>query len=331
MGAPQRAGLRESLEKSLASLVSAQYGLFTRRQSRERGVSDGMLRHALTCGRVERVSRTVYRLTAAQPSWHQSVLAACLSAGEESYASHRTAGRLWELEGITQAPIELTTAHDVRSGPRTIIHRVEGFPACDVQRDAIPVTQPARTLLDLASVLRAEELELALDSALRRRLLSVPRLRWQLDHFGTRGRAGAGNLRELLEARPTGDALSESGLETRLFRLISTAGLPPPTRQYEIRDGQGFVARVDLAYPSQRLAIEADGYRYHSGQQVWERDLARRNALGSLGWMLLHFSFKQVVHRGGEVISTIASALERRNFGAKWLLYDHLAPEKRRS
>lgn len=70
---------------------------------------------------------------------------------------------------------------------------------------------------------------------------------------------------------------------------------------------------------SKGVAIEADGYHFHSGRQVWERDLARRNRLGSLGWMLPHFSFNQVVHRGGEVVSTIANALERGNSGGAWL------------
>jgi very-short-patch-repair endonuclease len=84
-----------------------------------------------------------------------------------------------------------------------------------------------------------------------------------------------------------------------------------------IRDGRGFVARVDLAYPAQKLAIEADGYRYHSGRQVWERDLARNNELGGLGWMLLHFTHHQVVNCGDEVITAIAKALLSRNSWAE--------------
>ncbi len=67
--------------------------------------------------------------------------------------------------------------------------------------------------------------------------------------------------------------------------------------------------------PKQGVAIEADGYRYHSGRQVWERDLARRNALQSLGWVVLHFTHYQVVSRKEEIVTMIKAALERATFG----------------
>ncbi|MDQ3751931.1 MAG: endonuclease domain-containing protein [Actinomycetota bacterium] len=213
------------------------------------------------------------------------------------------------MEGIEGTPLEVSTTRDVRRLPGVIVHRVTSWPPCDIETSVTPITKPERTLLDLAATIPVARLELALDSSLRRRITTVPRLQWRLNEVGTKGKARSNVLRQLLAERPVGQAVPESGLETRLHRLIADSELPPPERQYVIRSGNNFVARVDFAYPKQRVAIEADGYRYHSGRQVWERDLARRNALQGLGWSVLHFTHHQVVHRRENVVSTIESAL----------------------
>jgi very-short-patch-repair endonuclease len=69
------------------------------------------------------------------------------------------------------------------------------------------------------------------------------------------------------------------------------------------------LARVDLAYPDVLLAIEADGYRYHSGRVAWQRDLERRNALTSRGWRVIHVTWKDVVLEGERVAADIRRAL----------------------
>lgn len=46
-------------------------------------------------------------------------------------------------------------------------------------------------------------------------------------------------------------------------------------RQYEVESGSRLIARVDLAYPEIRLAVECDGWEHHSGRAAWERDRSR--------------------------------------------------------
>jgi very-short-patch-repair endonuclease len=72
---------------------------------------------------------------------------------------------------------------------------------------------------------------------------------------------------------------------------------PSPVAQYEVRDGTRLVARVDFAYPEARLAIEADGYRFHGTHRQWKKDLKRRTILAGLGWRVLHFSWEDVHDR----------------------------------
>jgi very-short-patch-repair endonuclease len=94
-----------------------------------------------------------------------------------------------------------------------------------------------------------------------------------------------------------------------LLRLLKRHGLPPPVAQYEVKEGEALVARLDFAYPSLRLGIEADGYRWHSGAERWRRDLRRENRLKLLGWTLLRFSWEDVHRRPELVASQIRAAL----------------------
>ncbi|HEV2757425.1 MAG TPA: DUF559 domain-containing protein [Actinomycetota bacterium] len=169
------------------------------------------------------------------------------------------------------------------------------------------MTTPARTLLDLGAVEPVDKVEAALDGALRTGLVSLPRLRWFVSAYGGRGTRGTGTIKRLFAARPTGYVPPHSPLEAKVWKLIVDAGLPLPVRQHEVRVGRQFIARVDLAYPDLRVAVEADGYRWHSGRREWSRDLTRRNRLTALGWRVLHVTHEDVQERPGE----IARDLER--------------------
>jgi very-short-patch-repair endonuclease len=176
---------------------------------------------------------------------------------------------------------------------------------------SIPVTTATRTLLDLGAVAQPLAVEAAVAEALRRRLTTPRQLEQVLERAGGRGRRGAKVLRsivdELQERRP------ESVLELRLMRLLRRSGLPKPVAQYNIKLRGKLVARVDLAYPESRLAIEADGYRYHGDPGAWRRDLARRNALTALGWHIVHVTWEDLANRPGTVLRQVRGALESRN------------------
>ena len=77
-------------------------------------------------------------------------------------------------------------------------------------------------------------------------------------------------------------------------------------------EGEREVARIDLAYPRARLAIEADSFRWHSGRETWQRDLSRQNLLVLRGWTVLRFTWDDVAHRGGHVVAEVARALEQK-------------------
>lgn len=80
------------------------------------------------------------------------------------------------------------------------------------------------------------------------------------------------------------DGLAESPAETWLRLLVLRAGLPPPTAQFVGRRVDGrFVARVDLAWPEQRVALEYDG-AWHARPGQLSKDRRRLDALADEGW-----------------------------------------------
>jgi hypothetical protein len=89
-------------------------------------------------------------------------------------------------------------------------------------------------------------------------------------------------LRAILDERSR-RSVPERVVETRFLRLVKEAGLPLPTPQLKVFDGGRFLARVDFAYPEAKVAIEVDGYRYHSGYAAWNHDRQRRNGLIAAG------------------------------------------------
>jgi Protein of unknown function (DUF559) len=66
---------------------------------------------------------------------------------------------------------------------------------------------------------------------------------------------------------------------------------------YTVMLGEQFVARVDMALPHLRLAIEADGYATHALRPGFERDRERAALLQLAGWSVLSFTANQIRRR----------------------------------
>ncbi|WP_307873777.1 MULTISPECIES: DUF559 domain-containing protein [unclassified Frankia] len=112
------------------------------------------------------------------------------------------------------------------------------------------------------------------------------------------------------------DARAESPLESRLRLALADRGLRPAEVQFAVVDEVGRpVARADLAYPEQRLLVEADGavfHRDHAGDpQPLYRDRERQNALARLGWTVLRFTWSDVLTRPDDVADVVCRALSR--------------------
>jgi hypothetical protein len=274
------------LDAEIASLAALQHGIFTLADLSRLGVTRSARRHRLEAGRWTTLFDGVYTLTGHPLAWRGQLLATCHAGGLDARASHRAAAALWGFPGHGDPPVEITCPRWRRHHTTDLV--IHETTALDDARaiERIPVTSPARTLLDLGAVCSFTLVEMGLDFALRTGIVTLPDLRTMLDGTGRRGRNGTGVLRSLLAERGAQTA-TESPQETRLVRLIRRHGFTGFVPQFVVRHHGRFVARVDIGFPEWRIALEYESYRHHTGREALERDSARRNGLMRAGWMVV--------------------------------------------
>jgi very-short-patch-repair endonuclease len=309
------AGFTQSpLETGIERLAAAQFGLVSRTQAKALGLTNDILRRRLDSGRWESIHRDVFRIAGAPISLRQRMLAACLGWGPDALISFNSAMRLWELPGTwgDEPQHIIVDRGRRRSDYPARRHWLGPLPRGDITaKGPIPVTTVSRTFVDVAGCAPSEELEDALDDALRRRLTSIPRMRRQLEAAGRRKRVAI--LRALLDARDPTTRPPESLLETKVARILRSAKLTGLVAQHNIVVEGHVIARVDFAIPTAKVAVEADGYRWHSDRAQWQRDLERRNALTNLGWRIIHITWDDL-SRPQAIIDQVEQALRARFF-----------------
>lgn len=271
-------------------------------QVRAVGLSGSAVAHRLATGRLHRfvAGSLLVGHTAAPPLAAET--AALLMCAPDPVLSHISAAA---LSGICGAgPLVHVTVPRSGSSARSgvEIHRVTALDARDRTIMAgLPVTTPARTLVDLASLLPEDQLDAALERARASRIVRPAEVHAALDR--ARCRRGTGVLRRLLEARPT---LTRSQAERRLLDLVRRAGLPRP--ETNVRIGR---YEVDALWRSERLVVEVDGFAYHAGREAFERDRRRDADLHAAGHRVLRVTWRRITGEPEAVIATIAQALAR--------------------
>lgn len=281
--------------REIAALFAAQHAVVARSQILRVGVSASAISRRLGSGEWVAVLPSVYSLAAAPKNGRQGAMAGALWGGTEALISHRSAAALWNLQGVKQHQVELTIP--TRSGlhsKRLKVHRADLGPRDRRRIDEIPVTSPERTLIDLAVVLDVGALEIALEDALRKGLTNVSKVQRHLGDFGHAGRTGSRRLAELLAMRGPIAKPTDSTLEVLAIGVLRRFGLPEPTRQHRVVHNGAFIGRIDLCYPEAQLVIEADGFEWHSGRQVFESDRIRQNELVALGWRVIRVTKDQL-------------------------------------
>jgi hypothetical protein len=290
---------------TIARLARDTHSLVTRRQLLDHGVDDYRIDHRVRSGLLIPVHPGVYRLAGLDPFFEQSVLAACLATG--GVASGRSAGALFRLRGVQPGTIEITVSD--KRAPRldgVVTHHSRLLQATTI--GIIPVTMPAQTLLGLADVV-PRLAEGALNDALARGVVTLPRMVRFLNQAGRRGRGGTTRLRELVQDQIIAGAPTESWLEDRLLELIRAHGLPEPVRQFWLPVADGKRIRFDFAYPLRRLDIEADSRLFHSTPADRRRDAARDDAARRAGWAVERVTWLQMEEEPAAVAARIGASL----------------------
>jgi very-short-patch-repair endonuclease len=165
----------------------------------------------------------------------------------------------------------------------------------------IPVTTPARTLVDLAAVLALEKLARACHEAGVRYETTPAQVELVLERRPSS--PGATKLRRILR----GDVhVTLSELERRFLELLGEADLPPPETN---RPAGG--RRVDCRWPNQRLTVELDSYRYHHSRHAWEQDRRREREAHARGDQHRRYTYADVTDHPHQMLAELRALLQR--------------------
>jgi hypothetical protein len=159
--------------------------------------------------------------------------------------------------------------------------------------DGLACADGLQTLVDLAVSLDDVTWEQALESAVRKRLTTVAAMEAVLPGLGAARVAGTARIRRVLALRPPHAPATESLLETLMVQLArDVQGIGELIRQYEVWDGDLFIARVDLCRADLGFFLELDG-EHHKGQPVYDA-VRQTNVVAATGMLPGRFTWTEV-------------------------------------
>jgi very-short-patch-repair endonuclease len=264
------------LDEVIAALAADQHGVVGRSQLLAAGVGSRAIEHRIAAGRLHLLYRGVYavghRVLSQRGRWMAATLAA------DGVLSHRSAGALWDIRQW-QGRIDITTPRTRAKRPGLLLHRAVLAPDEITVRDGIPVTTPARTLLDLAGVLQRHQLQQAINEA---EILRLPGPHHLASRYPTK--RGTRALRAL--APPTH---TKRDLEARFHTFLNDRRFPRPQTNTVIEGKE-----VDFAWPDRRLIIELDSWEYHRTRQAFEDDRQRDRHFAARGWRVIRVTWRDL-------------------------------------
>ena len=296
-----------SRDERIAAVAAHQRGRIARRQLEAIGISSSSVAWRISRARLIRSLRGVFVVG------HQAAVE--LGAETEAVLSVRSGGALshWSAAALlglwTPAPRAIEVVVDIWDGatnPGVSVHRSRILESRDLWiRKGLPVTSPARTLLDIAVSATDRQLEIAFDRGIVERILKPSHVVDVLDRAG--GHRGRARLGALLARESDASTMTSSEIEERMLALIRDAGLPVPKVNFPFGP-----YKLDFYWPDARFALEVDGYRFHSSRYRFERDRRKDNDLRRAGIEVMRTVAREIKERSYALIADVTRSLARR-------------------
>jgi very-short-patch-repair endonuclease len=283
---------KSAKDLALAAMADSRHGVVTRALLLNAGFSSEDVARLVKARRLHRLHQGVYAVGHQVLTTEGRWMAAALAVG--GALSHTTAAAAWDLRRTSSPLIHVTVPGDPgrkrRKGMK--VHRSTTLTDAEISVwRGIPITTPARTIIDLARTLKGRALEHVIDLADQRGLVDFDQLRT----------ARSASLQAVLSRyRP---APTRSELEERFLTLCDDHGIKRPETNTRI---EGF--EVDFVWRDRRLIVEVDGYAYHRSPEAFETDRERDVTLTVAGWRVLRFTWAQIGTRAGWVAAAITGA-----------------------
>jgi very-short-patch-repair endonuclease len=285
-------------------LARTQHGVISRGQLVRCGQSPGQIARLIRRGLLIRQWCGVYRATPAQASFESTLWVVALATA--GVLSGTTASYLWDMLDHHSGPIRVVVPRHRRLLPLAGVQvlRRDLRPTVRDSRYGLPVTARPTAAIDHLVTLPLGEACAFTDRALQRGWLYRHHLTARLSS----PQVGNQVLRRVVAKLENG---AEAESERLLHRLLRANGITGWVANYPVLVGGVVRARIDVAFPDLRIAIEVDGFAYHSDRERFQRDRSRQNLLVGLGWTVLRFTWDDVTLRPDEVLAVIATEIAK--------------------
>lgn len=227
------------------------------------------------------------------------IRAAVIACGARALASHHAALALYGIRPLPEGPIDVTAVgrHVAPRGVRPHTARTL-HPAERRELHGIPLTSPARALLDVAPELTRRELADAVERAQVKRLVTKRELAAVIARAPRR--PGVAALRPLAED----SAFTRSRAERKLVALLRAAELPEPVFNAVVLGTE-----VDALWERHRVVLEFDSYAFHSTRAAFERDRRKTALLQRARHAVLRTTWAELTDRSYALVARVAEAL----------------------
>ena len=296
-------------------VAERQHGAVSRAQLLDAGASRHSIEWAVAVGEVLRVSAAVFVVAGSPRTWRQALMVAVLDAGPGACVSHRAAAILLGIARRNlREVVEITSprgrSHDLAE---VVVHRPLDlvYDRDVIVIDGIPCTGPLRTLVDYGVSESWLEVWDAIERAIQADLVTHRGCEWMLSRLSKQGRHGCGLFRRALDERALKMKAPDKGLlEPRFAGLAARYRLPRYAYQHDVfGDGSVF---SDFAWLAEKVIVEVKGFATHGTPQAMTDDFEREHRLIAAGWIVLSFTWNQVVRRPKYVADRILQVLGSR-------------------
>lgn len=288
----------------IEELADSRDGVLTLEEATRGGLTPRQIQHRVRSGQWIRLHPGVYLVGRREPDQRAATRAAVAWAGARAVASGLTAAWWWGLGDWAPAAAEVTVP-DTRSRRRQAgvrLHRRNLDPTDLVVLRGLPVTALPLTVLDTAVALGDDSGRQLVDRALQRRM-SFAEL--HVAYCRALGRHGSPWLGRVLREAADG-ACSQA--ERVLHRLLRQARIDSWVANYRVVLS-GIDYWIDVAFVVHRLAVEVDGWAWHSDVDRFARDRRRQNALVLAGWTVLRFTWHDLTSQPAVVVAQIKAVI----------------------
>lgn len=287
--------------REIAEVAAGQYGVISRAQLIDRGVSRSTIARWADAGRVHPVHPAVFAVGHSRLSPTGRLHAALLYAGGRAGLSHQTAAWWWGLIDTAPRVIHVATDHKRRSLDAVWVHRPRDLDL--VQHNGLPVTSVARTLLDLAATMSFNAVRRAFAEASRLGRVDPAAIIAELG----RGRKGSSRLRKVIQIYIPELTNTISEPEELFVLLLVKHEMPMPEVN---RFVEGY--KVDCVWRGDRVVVELDSASFHGDPVAVEVDHARDLGLRRAGYRVRRYTWLQIVSRPDDVLADLSAALDLR-------------------